>query len=188
MSVDLPVGCIGHTFSMMQNKSRLARREETELIGLIAGKKRNSIEHHYRLGTIYFDRRMLKSAEASLVRTGELTNILHDMETVRYQAALSTEVMIEENSKWPYCYMKKYSEQPMVPSYSMDKIRATESRLRQIDEDLSFVRSMQKKFWKSGPVRMLPCLLARFARDSNELCDCEEWIRIVQHSPLILWN
>lgn len=170
----------------MQEKGRFARREETELISRITGKKKNSIDHHYRLGTIYFDRRMLKSAELCLIRASELTTILHDMETVRYQSAISTEVAIEENSKWPYCYGSKRIEPPVIPTFNVHKIRATKSKLQQIDEDLGFVKSMQKRYWKKGQLGMLPCLYSRYAKD--ELCECEEWIRIVEHSPLILWN
>jgi ferredoxin-2, mitochondrial len=170
---------------MIQTKGRLARAEEVELLALVKGPKRNTVDHHYRLGTIYFDRRMLKSAEVFLKRAHELASILHGMETIRKQAAKSAEVSIEENTKWPYCHSVKLKhEHPTTPSYSTSRIEAMQSRLGLIQQDLDYVRGLQKKYWRCGPDKFLPCLLRRF----GDHCDCDEWLRSIRHAPTLIWD
>jgi len=157
------------------------RTREKELRSMVSGKKKNSLPINYELATLYYDRRMLKTARINLVRCRELADTMRGMVASRCSTARAAASSMDSRNQ-RNCD-RRLDE--INSSFLTESNKANE-RLKGIQADIDHVKELQGVYATLTPeVPVLPCLLSRF---TDHVKDCEEWWREVRNSPLIDWS
>jgi len=157
------------------------RSREMELKVQVNGTKKNNLPLNYELATLYFDRRMLATAEKQLQRCKDLSKTLVELEATKRSRALVLQTSRECDSR---CSSRRGSaviEQP----YTMEPLMRAQQKLDGIIDDLMHVKELSGMFCTlTDEVKVLPCLLSRLTAD---LRDCEEWWTEIRTCEQFSW-
>ena len=145
--------------------------------------KRNNLHLNYQLATLYFDRRMLNTAEMQLVKCKDLSKTLLEIECNRRSSAKSAQTSRECDARFPTkCSGLSETE---YPRYNPEALRRAEEKYTGIIDDLIHVKELEGMFCTlTEEVKVLPCLLSRFSHDLKE---CEHWWTEIRTSEKLSW-
>jgi hypothetical protein len=147
---------------------------------MITGRKKNCLPINYELASLYYDRRMLNVAEASLIRCRDLADTMRDMVASRYSTARAGVSPTKFDSQ-KVCDRRT---EELNATFATESRKARE-RIQGIQTDIDHVVELQGVYATLTPeVPVLPCLLSRF---TEHVADCEQWWREVRSSHLIDW-
>jgi hypothetical protein len=177
-SLNLPVGCAGHNVRVIRDVMSRTKLGEDDLMKQLKIQK-SSIDVNYRLGLVYFDRRMF-------TRSGEcfhaVRSLLESREKIEF-ARVST-AQLRRRDLEADRGTRHFSA---VSSGAVDESRleAVRGRVGEVLDDLAHLDELNRVYCRlSREAPILPCLLSRFSPD---VAPCEDWWREIRMNDEILW-
>jgi hypothetical protein len=179
----LPTTCVEHNISVMNDVLNSTKGTERQLRNNLTKKRENNLPLNYELATLYFDRRMLNTAEKHLLKCKDLSKTLVEIECNRRSSAKSAEISRECDARTSS--RRGNSSEVEYARFDPGALERAQEKYSGIVDDIIHVKELEGMFCTlTEEVKVLPCLLSRFSQDFKE---CENWWTEIRTSDKLTW-